>query len=637
MINFTNVALRRGGKLLFEKVTFTIHRGQRAGVTGVNGCGKSSLFAMVRDKLHSDAGELTLPPNQVIAHVAQETPELDRSAIDYAIDGDVELRTIEAELVEAEAADDGNRQAQLHAKLESVDGYTCRSRAARLLHGLGFTTAQEGLPVKSFSGGWRMRLNLAQALMCRSDILLLDEPTNHLDLDAVMWLQAWLSQYQGTLLLISHDRDFLDDVTTHIAHVEQGGIELYTGNYSAFEKRRAERLAQQQSAYVKQQEEIAHIHSFVTRFKAKASKAKQAQSRLKTLERMEMISAAHIDSPFNFSFLTPEKLPHMLLQLRNAEVGYGDKTILANVKLDLASGDRVGLLGANGAGKSTLIKVLADTLAPRSGDFTKAQDLKIGYFAQHQLEQLHLDESPLEHLLRLNPRARDQELRDFLGGFAFNGDKVTDPVAPFSGGEKARLVLAMLVYQRPNLLLLDEPTNHLDLEMRHALSVALQGFEGALVMISHDRHMLRSVTDRWLWVDDGCVTPFDGDLESYRQQMIARREADESDAPADLQSVGAAGENSQVGRKARRQQDAEQRRALKPLQNKLKKLEQQMDRLNTQKDQIEDQLAGSEIYEETEKARLKTVLADQANVSAELDQVESEWMEISESLEAITD
>ena len=637
MINFTNVALRRGGKLLFEKVTFTIHRGQRVGVTGVNGCGKSSLFAMVRDQLHSDAGELTLPPNQVIAHVAQETPALDRSAIDYAIDGDVELRTIEAELVEAEAADDGNRQAQLHSKLESVDGYTCRSRAARLLHGLGFSTAQEALPVKSFSGGWRMRLNLAQALMCRSDILLLDEPTNHLDLDAVMWLQAWLTQYQGTLLLISHDRDFLDDVTTHIAHVEQGGIELYTGNYSAFEKRRAERLAQQQSAYVKQQEEIAHIHSFVTRFKAKASKAKQAQSRLKTLERMEMISAAHIDSPFHFSFLEPEKLPHMLLQMRNAEIGYGDTTILANVKLDLASGDRVGLLGANGAGKSTLIKVLADTLAPRCGDFTRAQDLKIGYFAQHQLEQLHLDESPLEHLLRLDPRAREQELRDFLGGFAFNGDKVTDPVAPFSGGEKARLVLAMLVYQRPNLLLLDEPTNHLDLEMRHALSVALQGFEGALVMISHDRHMLRSVTDRWLWVDGGCVTPFDGDLESYRQQMIARREVDESDAPADLQAAGAAGENSQVGRKARRQQDAEQRRALKPLQNKLKKLEQQMDALNTQKEQIESQLAGSEIYQETEKVRLKTVLADQANVSAELDQVESEWMEISESLEALTD
>jgi len=636
MINFTNVALRRGGKLLFEKVTFTIHRGQRVGVTGVNGCGKSSLFAMVRDQLHSDAGELTLPPNQVIAHVAQETPALDRSAIDYAIDGDVELRTIEAELVEAEAADDGNRQAQLHAKLESVDGYTCRSRAARLLHGLGFSTAQEALPVKRFSGGWRMRLNLARALMCRSDILLLDEPTNHLDLDAVMWLQAWLTQYQGTLLLISHDRDFLDDVTTHIAHVEQGGIELYTGNYSAFEKRRAERLAQQQSAYVKQQEEIAHIHSFVTRFKAKASKAKQAQSRLKTLERMEMISAAHIDSPFHFSFLEPEKLPHMLLQLRDAEIGYGDTTILANVKLDLASGDRVGLLGANGAGKSTLIKVLADTLAPRCGDFTRAQDLKIGYFAQHQLEQLYLDESPLEHLLRLEPRAREQELRDFLGGFAFNGDKVSDPVAPFSGGEKARLVLAMLVYQRPNLLLLDEPTNHLDLEMRHALSVALQGFEGALVMISHDRHMLRSVTDRWLWVDGGCVTPFDGDLESYRQQMIARREADESDAPAGRQAAGTAGENSPVGRKARRQQDAEQRRALKPLQNKLKKLEQQMDKLNTQKEQIESQLAGSEIYEETEKAHLKSVLTDQANVSAELDQVESEWMEVSESLEALS-
>ncbi len=633
MINFTNVALRRGGKTLFEKVTFTIHQGQRVGVTGVNGCGKSSLFAMVRDQLHSDVGELTLAPNQVIAHVAQEIPALERSAIDYAIDGDVELRSIEAELAEAEAADDGNRQAQLHAKLETVDGYTCRSRAARLLHGLGFTTVQEALSVMSFSGGWRMRLNLAQALMCRSDILLLDEPTNHLDLDAVMWLQAWLSQYQGTLLLISHDRDFLDDVSTHIAHVEQGGIELYTGNYSAFEKRRAERLAQQQSAYIKQQEEIAHIHSFVTRFKAKASKAKQAQSRLKTLERMEMISAAHIDSPFNFSFLEPKKLPHMLFQMRDAEIGYGGKIILTNVKLELASGDRVGLLGANGAGKSTLIKVLANTLKPVSGDFTKAQDLRIGYFAQHQLEQLHLDESPLEHLLRLDPGAREQELRDFLGGFAFHGEKVSDPVKPFSGGEKARLVLAMLVYQRPNLLLLDEPTNHLDLEMRHALSVALQGFEGALVMISHDRHMLRSVTDRWLWVDGGCVTPFDGDLEGYRQQMIARREADEP-AVALLTTGGEAGVNSQATRKARRQQDAEQRRALKPLQNRLKKMEQQMDKLNNQKEAIEAQLAGSEIYDDADG--LKVVLANQVAVSDELDEVESEWMDVSEQLEALS-
>jgi len=634
MINFTNVALRRGGKLLFEKVSFTIHQGQRVGVTGVNGCGKSSLFAMIRDQLHSDAGELSLPPNQVIAHVAQETPALDRSAIDYAIDGDVELRTIEAELAEAEAADDGNRQAQLHGRLEAVDGYTSHSRAARLLHGLGFTTTQESSPVKDFSGGWRMRLNLAQALMCRSDILLLDEPTNHLDLDAVMWLQTWLSQYRGTLLLISHDRDFLDDVTTHIAHVEQGGIELYTGNYSAFEKRRAERLAQQQSAYLKQQEEIKHIHSFVTRFKAKASKAKQAQSRLKTLERMELISAAHIDSPFHFTFLPPEKLPHMLMQLREAQIGYGDKTILSNVKLDLASGDRVGLLGANGAGKSTLIKVLAGTMPLLAGESTTAQELRIGYFAQHQLEQLHLDESPLEHLLRLNPAAREQELRDFLGGFAFHGDKVTDPVEPFSGGEKARLVLAMLVYQRPNLLLLDEPTNHLDLEMRHALSVALQGFDGALVVISHDRHLLRSVTDRWLWVDGGEVNSFDGDLEGYRQQMIARREADEGEAITSGESES--GDNSQAARKARRQQEAEQRRALKPLQNRLKKLEQQMERLNTQKEALEAQLADGAIYEEREKERLKTLLAQQATVSSELDEVEGEWMEVSESLDALT-
>lgn len=633
MINFTDVALRRGNKLLFERVSFTIHQGQRVGVTGVNGCGKSSLFALIRDQLQCDAGELSLPPNQVIAHVAQETPALDRSAIDYVIDGDVELRTIEKALAEAEANDDGNRQAELHGKLEAVDGYTSRSRAARLLHGLGFTTAQESLPVKSFSGGWRMRLNLAQALMCRSDILLLDEPTNHLDLDAVMWLQQWLSQYQGTLLLISHDRDFLDDVTTHIAHVEQCGIELYTGNYSAFEKRRAERLAQQQAAYLKQQQEIKHIHSFVTRFKAKASKAKQAQSRLKTLERMELISAAHIDSPFHFSFLSPEKLPHMLMQLREVQIGYGDNTILSSVKLDLASGDRIGLLGANGAGKSTLIKLLAGEMAPLSGDVTTAQDLHIGYFAQHQLEQLHLDQSPLEHLFRLDPRAREQALRDFLGGFAFHGDRITDPVKPFSGGEKARLVLAMLVYQRPNLLLLDEPTNHLDLEMRHALSVALQAYEGALVVISHDRHLLRSVTDRWLWVDGGEVNPFDGDLEGYRQLMTGRREAEEEGQAVTKNDVG---ENSQASRKEKRQQEAEQRRALKPLQNRLKKLEQQLEALNGRKEQIETQLADSAIYDEGEKDRLKALLVEQADLTAELDNVEAEWLEVSESLEGLT-
>lgn len=632
MINFTNVALRRGGQLLFEKVSFTIHQGERVGVSGVNGCGKSSLFAMIRAQLHSDVGELRLSPGLVIAHVAQETPALERTAIDYVIDGDIELRTIEAELAEADLMGDGNRQAQQYAKLEAVDGYTSRSRAARLLHGLGFTTEQEATAVKEFSGGWRMRLNLAQALMCRSDILLLDEPTNHLDLDAVMWLQVWLSQYAGTLLLISHDRDFLDDVASHIAHMEQGGIELYTGNYSAFEKCRAERLAQQQSAYLKQQQEIAHIHSFVTRFKAKASKAKQAQSRLKTLERMELISAAHIDSPFHFTFLEPEKLPHMLLQLRDVEIGYGDKTILSNVRLDLASGDRVGLLGANGAGKSTLIKVLADAHTPICGDFIKAQDLRIGYFAQHQLEQLYFDESPLQHLLRIDPRTREQELRDFLGGFAFHGDKVTDPVAPFSGGEKARLVLAMLVYQRPNLLLLDEPTNHLDLEMRHALSVALQAFEGALVVISHDRHLLRSVTDRWLWVDNGSVSPFDGDLEGYRQQITARRKIDEV---IDVNSIDGAVQKSHTTRKVRRQQEAQQRRVLKPLQNRLKKLEQKLAALTAQKAEIEAKLVDGAIYEEGEKGKLKELLAQQVEIGTELEMVESEWMELSESLERV--
>ena len=626
MLNFSDLSLRRGARLLFEHVGFTIHAGQKVGLTGANGCGKSSLFALLRGQLHADSGDVSLPPGLVIAHVAQETPAVDCPAIDYVMDGDAELRQLQRQLHEAEQADEGQRQAELHARLDAIGGYTARSRAGRLMHGLGFRSEQEVQPVTAFSGGWRMRLNLAQALMCRSDLLLLDEPTNHLDLDAVIWLQEWLKQYRGTLLLISHDRDFLDDIADHIAHVEQQSITLYTGNYTDFERMRAERLANQQSAYEKQQREIRHIQSFVDRFRAKATKARQAQSRIKALERMELISAAHIDSPFHFSFRQPHKLPTPLLGLDLVAAGYTGKPIIEGVNLILQPGDRIGLLGHNGAGKSTLIKLIAGELAPLAGELTPAQDLRIGYFAQHQLEQLDPQASPVQHLQRLDPGASEQALRDYIGGFGFNSDMALSPVAPFSGGEKARLVLALLVYQRPNLLLLDEPTNHLDLEMRHALSMALQEFAGALVVVSHDRHLLRSVTDSLLLVDSGRVSEFDGDLDDYRRWLGEQQREENA-----RESNG--GENSAAARKERKRLEAEQRQRLQPLRKELSALEKQLDKLQGQKEQLEAQLAEPELYGDGKRNELKALLQEKGKLDQALAETEERWLELGEMLE----
>ncbi|HJW82316.1 MAG TPA: ATP-binding cassette domain-containing protein, partial [Acidiferrobacterales bacterium] len=485
-------------------------------------------------------------------------------------------------------------------------------------------------PVSAFSGGWRMRLNLAQALMCRSDLLLLDEPTNHLDLDAVLWLEDWLRAYPGTLLVISHDRDFLDRVTDHILHLEARAeaarATLYTGNYSAFERARAAELAREQAASEKQRREAAHMRDFVERFRAKASKARQAQSRLKMLERMPEIAAAHVDSPFHFQFRAPEKLPAPLLVLKDGAAGYGDATILHNVNLSLAPGDRVGLLGPNGAGKSTLIRLLAGELALRGGERIGARDLKIGYFAQHQLEQLHLDDNALIHLTRLDPRAREQELRDFLGGFGFVGDRVLEPVAPFSGGEKARLVLALIVYQRPNLLLLDEPTNHLDLEMRHALALALQEFDGAMVVVSHDRYLLRSVTDRLVLVADGKAETFDGDLDDEYPKWLAARRARQTPASADTARPA-------VNRKDQRRQDADKRRQTQPFKNRLKTLEQELERLGAEKARLNTVLSDSALYTSAEKDKLKALLQEQGRVQQALAQTESAWLEACEALE----
>ncbi len=636
MLKFSHLDLRRGAQLLLQDVDVTIHPGQKVGITGANGCGKSSLFALINNELQADSGDFFMPPGWVVAYVAQESPSTERSALDYVIDADQQLRTIEAAIEQAGASNEGEKLGQLYAQLEEADGYTANSRAAQLLSGLGFSQQQLNNPVNSFSGGWRMRLNLARALMCRSDLLLLDEPTNHLDLDAVLWLEEWLKKYPGTLLLISHDRDFLDSVMTHIIHIEHQHITLYTGNYSQFERVRAEQLAQQQVLYERQQREIKHIQIFINRFKAKATKAKQAQSRVKTLEKMELISQAHVDSPFHFEFHAPGKIPNPLIALEDIRLAYDDTVILDHVHINLQPGSRIGLLGHNGAGKSTFIKLLAGELQAASGRVERSSELRIGYFAQHQLEQLHSEDTPMEHFFReiqrLGKKATEQELRNHLGGFGFSGEKVGSKIAPFSGGEKARLVFATLVYQKPNLLLLDEPANHLDLDMRHAISLALQEFEGVMVIVSHDRHLLRSVSDEFYLVADKKVGAFKGDLEDYRNWINEQKKLEGLNTDSD-------GENRNLkdtatpSRKEQKRLDAEKRKLLRPLQNRLARLEREMDKLNQEKQRLETLLAEPDIYESAQKQQLKELLQQQADVSRTLDETEEQWMQISEELE----
>ncbi|MGD1827281.1 ATPase components of ABC transporters with duplicated ATPase domains [Chromobacterium violaceum] len=630
MIQLKNLSLRRGLKELLIGANLTLNPGYKAGLTGANGVGKSSLFAMLLGELHADGGDMLLPPNWTVAHVAQETPALERSALDYVLDGDKELRALESQLADAEDKHDGNAIGHLHGELANIDAYSAPARAGKLLTGLGFDEAAQQRPVASFSGGWRMRLNLAQALMCRSDLLLLDEPTNHLDLETVLWLEDWLKAYPGTLLVISHDRDFLDAICSHIVEVASQTLTLYTGNYSQFEVMRAEKLARQQGEYEKQQRQIAHLESFINRFKAKASKARQAQSRVKALEKLERIAPAHIASPFDFHFDSPEHLPNPLLKLDRADAGYGDKTILSGISLSVEAGARIGLLGVNGAGKSTLVKLLSGDLAPQAGERINAQMLKIGYFAQHTLETLRPDESPLQHMQRLAPTTRELELRSFLGGFNFRGDAATDPVGPMSGGEKARLALAMIVWQKPNLLLLDEPTNHLDLEMRHALTLALQDFTGALIVVSHDRSLLESTTDVFWLVSGGKVQPFDGDLEDYRQWRIAQLA--EGGKPSDGDAQG-------VNRKEQKRQEAEARQQLakqrKPLQTRLSKLEQEMNKLSDEKASLEAFMSSSEAYDDANRQKLADSVKRQGEVASRLEIVEEEWMEVQEQLEAL--
>jgi ATP-binding cassette subfamily F protein 3 len=632
MIRFEDLSLYRGSRELFSQASLTLHPGTRTGVVGANGSGKSSLFALLLGKLHAESGEAQIPASWVIAHVGQETPADPRTALEYVMEGDFEWAELQREIDDAEIRDAGDELVHLHERMDRIDGYRAQSRAARLLHGLGFSQAELEKPVAEFSGGWRMRLNLGQALMCRSDVLLLDEPTNHLDLEAVLWLEGWLQRYPGTLLLISHDRDFIDAVTTQIVHFDHQRLVLYQGNYSEFERLRAERLAQQQAAYEKQVEERQRIQKFVDRFRAKATKARQAQSRIKMLERMEDIAPAYAESQFHFEFPAPKKMPHTLIRMEDVAVGYGDRVLVGNLNLSIESGDRVALLGMNGTGKSTLVKLIAGEHAAMSGTLERHGDLKIGYFSQHQSETLDLQASALESLIRLDPRLSEQEARDFLGGFGFNGDQALDPVSQFSGGEKARLVLALLVYTRPNLLLLDEPTNHLDLDMRHALTVALQGYEGAVIVVSHDRHLLRTVTDDFWMIVDGRLEPLKGGLEEYAARLASQDQAgiDESEPIQDL------ADNTQAARKDKKRREAELRQRSKPLRDAIAKADATMQRVNQRLEEIEKQLAQPEIYEEASKDQLQSLLKERGDLGQTLQEAEESWMQSSEELEALT-
>ena len=629
MLALNNISLRRGRKVLIEGASFQMHAGQRMGVIGANGCGKSSMFAMLMGELEPDEGDLTLDAKDEIAHVAQESPHGSGSAVDYVMDGDRELRAVQAAIEDGESAPDKPDLHLLYERMEAIDGFTAESRASRLLHGLGFSADEYSKAVREFSGGWRMRLNLARALMCRSDILLLDEPTNHLDLPAILWLERWLRRYEGILLVVSHDRDFLDQVCTRIAHIEHQSISLFTGNYSQFEKLRAEQLAQQQAMYVRQQKQIKHMQSYVDRFRYKASKARQAQSRIKMLERMEQIAPAHVDSPFTFHFMEPQKQPQHLLGLTDAKVGYGEEVVLSDINLHLSAGDRIGLLGVNGAGKSTLVKALSTGSTLLEGDRLLSKDTKIGYFAQHQLELLRPEQSPIDHLRDYAPDDREQDHRNYLGRFGFSGERIFEPVAPFSGGEKARLVLALMIRQGPNLLLLDEPTNHLDLEMRQALSVALIEYTGALIVISHDRHLLRSVCDELLIVHDGLVDRFNRSLDEYPTWLREQEEKAEQ-AAAKWQDSPV----KSVNKKQQRQEQAQKRQRLKPLYDKVRQVEEQLASNRARLTELEERLADESIYsDQGRKDELTQLVRDQADVKSTIETLEWDWLQASENLE----
>ncbi len=641
MIQFKNLSLTRGIKVLLQAATFQLHPGHKVGLIGANGAGKSSLFALLRSELQPEKGDLEIPPSWVIAHVAQEMTELNQAALAFTLDGDAELREIETALTHAETNHEGEKIAELHHRLNDIEGYSAKARASALLDGLGFSQADLARPVSDFSGGWRVRLNLARALMCRSDLLLLDEPTNHLDLDAVIWLEGWLREYRGTLLMISHDRDFLDAVIDNVLHIEQQTITLYRGGYSDFERQRAEKLALQQAMFEKQQRKVAHLHSYIDRFRVQATKARQAQSRIKALERMEMISAAHVDSQFSFEFRTPLAAPDPLLVLDEVDAGYVGKTILNKVVLAIRPGERIGLLGKNGAGKSTLIKLLAKELKPLAGKRVEGKDLNIGYFAQHQLEKLRLHESPLQHMLRLDSTTREQEHMNYLGGFDFRGDMARSSIENFSGGEKSRLALALLIWTRPNLLLLDEPTNHLDLEMRHALTLALQDYQGGVILVSHDRALLKASCDNFLLVTNGKAEAFDGDLDDYKLWLTKQKNGQKNqliEIDALQANTGAAPRAAVTGSYAQQKQEKQARIVQRrPLLKETEQLEQQLEKYQVEKANLDARAGEADLYETHNKTELQALLKRQAELTNSIDDAEMRWLTLHEQLEALPD
>lgn len=625
MIILRNIGLRRGSKLLLQDANVTIQPGQRLAMIGANGCGKSSLFSLLLGELVADTGDIEGMSRLRIAHMAQEVHASSMAAGEYVWRGDSNLAQQRDELQRLEAAGQFDAAASIHSKLEEIDGYSAERRSERLLQGLGFGDDAVARPVSDFSGGWRIRLNLARALMTPSDVLLLDEPTNHLDLDATLWLQQWLQQYPGTLLMISHDRDFIDATCERILQIEQQQLQAYKGNYSEFEQQRAERLANQQASYEKQQRRIAEIDDFVRRFRYKATKARQAQSRLKELERMHALAPAHVDSPFDFSFPAPTRSSDPLLRLDGASLGYGDKPILSGVELHLRPGSRYGLLGKNGAGKSTLLKSLVGDLPLLAGERATGEHCNIGYFDQQQLEALDLQASAALHLQRLSPDAREQDILNFLGGFNFRGDAATSKIAPFSGGEKARLALAMVVWQRPNLLVLDEPTNHLDLDMRHALEVALQSYDGALILVSHDRHLLRNTVDELLLVHAGMVETYADDLEGYERWILSSyRQVDRSEP--------AAADNS---RKEKRQSAAALRARLRPLQKRIDQTEAEMGAVEVEQADVQTRLSDTALYSEGSKQDLADLLKREGELKTRAMQLEETWLEQQQALEEL--
>ena len=636
MIQFDQVSLRRGGRVLFQKASMQLHPGWKIGLTGVNGAGKSTLFSAFLGGLVADEGNLTRPAVWTVAHMAQEIKALEMPAIDFVLSGDEEYWDIQEKLAHPDQLSNDDL-ARLHGRFDEIHGYAAPAKAAQLMAGLGFLDYQIRLNVASFSGGWRMRLNLARTLMSRSDLLLLDEPTNHLDLDAILWLEDWLKAYEGTLVLISHDRDFLDAITDHILHIENQELTLYTGNYSTFETTRAERLAQQQQAYEKQLETRAHIQKYIDRFKAQATKARQAQSRIKQLERMQQLAPAHVDTPFTFSFREPTKMSSPLLSLDAATIGYGDKIIAEKIRLQITPSSRIGLLGMNGAGKSTLIKTLVGDLPLLAGERKASELLNIGYFAQHQMDALDANASPMLQLARIADRKiSEATLRSFLGGFGFSGERMDTPCESFSGGERARLALALIVWQRPNVLILDEPTNHLDLDMRHALSMALQDFDGAVVLVSHERQLIASVCDDLLLVHAGQCTEFEGDLQDYAKWLReARQQQINAQNTQQQQTASPQTSTTKVDKEAQRKEAARRRELTRPIRKNIEKVEAQIEKVQPRLATIEHALADSALYEANRKDDLMKLMDEQNELKVKLEQHEEQLLELMMELEEL--